>query len=204
MSKPKSERDPQDDAADIVAARAGSADALGKLLDRFRHYLLDIANSEIDEVVRAKVGASDLVQDTFLEAHRIFPRFDGKDPNELRAWLRAILLNKLATATRQFRDTAKRQAGREVDLNPEGDRKVDLADSGPTPSRMMMAHERADALQAALLRLPEHYRQLIIWRQADDLSFEEIAQRLGKSVEAARKIWARAIQHLQMELGDSL
>jgi RNA polymerase sigma-70 factor (ECF subfamily) len=191
-------------AANFAAARAGSTEALGQLLDQFRHYLLDIANAELDALLRNKVGPSDIVQETFLEAQRIFQRFEGESPTELRAWLRAILLNKIGTTTRHYRDAAKRQAGREVAFSPDSDRQAELEQSGPTPSRMMMAHERATALRSALLRLPEHYRQLIVWRQMEDLSFDDIAARLGKSIEAVRKLWSRAIQQLQVELGESL
>jgi RNA polymerase sigma-70 factor, ECF subfamily len=193
-----------DAAACFAAARAGSTEALGQLLDQFRHYLLEIANAELDAMLRNKVGASDVVQDTFLEAQRVFDRFEGETPPELRAWLRAILLNRIGTTTRYYRDAAKRQAGREVAFAPDSDRQAELEQSGPTPSRMMMAHERAAALRSAILRLPEHYRQLIVWRQMEDLSFEDIAARLGKSVEAVRKLWSRAIQQLQVELGESL
>jgi len=45
---------------------------------------------------------------------------------------------------------------------------------------------------------------LIVWRQMEDLSFDDIAARLGKSIEAVRKLWSRAIQQLQVELGESL
>src|SRR5262249_5503480 len=64
--------------------------------------------------LRAKFGASDVVQETFLEAQRIFPRFQGASPDQLRAWLRAILLNKAATYTRSYRDTAKRRPRRDA------------------------------------------------------------------------------------------
>lgn len=196
---------PADDAAACFAeARAGSTEALGKLLDQSRPYLLEIANAELDAMLRNKVGASDMVQETFLEAQRIFARFDGANPPELRAWLRAILLNKIGTTTRYYRDAAKRQATREVAFSPDSDRQAELEQSGPTPSRTMMAHERAAALRLAILRLPEHYRQLIVWRQMEDLSFDTIAERLGKSTEAVRKLWSRAIQQLQLELGESL
>ena len=66
-------------------------------------------------------------------------------------------------------------------------------DSDPTP-----------ALTAALGRLPEHYRQVIVWRQMEDLSFEAMAGRLGRSEAAVRKLWWRALQSLQKEMGVAL
>ena len=51
---------------------------------------------------------------------------------------------------------------------------------------MLAQEERTLAVTVALNRLPEHYRQVIVWRQIEDLSFEEMAGRLGRSVDAVR------------------
>jgi RNA polymerase sigma-70 factor (ECF subfamily) len=188
----------------LAAARAGSPEALGRVLELCRRYLLQVAGAELDPQLRAKLGASDLVQETFLEAQRVFDRFLGNSPAELRAWLRAILLNKVATHTRHYRATAKRQVGQEVGFNPDSERQAELTAMISTPSSLFAQKERALALTEAVQRLPEHYRQIIVWRQADNLSFEEMASRLGRSVDAVRKLWWRAVQQLQRELGDSL
>jgi RNA polymerase sigma factor (sigma-70 family) len=66
-----------------------------------------------------------------------------------------------------------------------------------------MAHEKAQAVEAALARLPEDYRRIIRWRYEDDLPFEEIAQLLQRSENAVRKLWFRAIERLQQELDAS-
>src|SRR5262245_58290664 len=69
-------------------ARAGSPEALGAVLEACRGYLLLIAQGELSPDLRAKAGASDLVQQTFLDAQRDFGRFRGESVAELRAWLR--------------------------------------------------------------------------------------------------------------------
>ena len=61
----------------LPAARAGSSEALGQMLDAYRAYLLQIAGRELDTQLRAKAGASDLVQETLLEAFRDFAGFHG-------------------------------------------------------------------------------------------------------------------------------
>ena len=76
-----------DDRQSLDRARRGSPQALGQVLELCRRYLLHIANSELDSHLQAKLGASDVVQETFLEAQRIFDRFEGNSPDELRAWL---------------------------------------------------------------------------------------------------------------------
>lgn len=192
------------DAQWLDRARHGSPEALGHVLEFCRRYLLQIANSELDSHLQAKLGASDVVQETFLEAQRIFDRFQGDSPDELRAWLRAILLNKMADQDRHYRGTAKRNLGKEVVLGTSDMGPVEPLVPTPTPSNVLMQQERAVALTAALERLPAHYRQVIVWRQIEDLSFEEMASRLDRSVDAVRKLWWRAIQQLQVELGNSL
>jgi len=188
----------------LAKAHAGSPEALGKLLEGCRRYLLQIANSELDSQMQTKLGASDIVQETFLEAQRAFDRFQGDSSAELRAWLRAILLNKVADSNRQFRGTAKREIGKELALSAKEQTAPEPIVPTPSPSNLLMREERATALTVALAQLPPHYRQVIIWRQVEDLSFEEIASRLGKSIDAVRKLWWRALQQLQDELGNSL
>lgn len=200
---PPAER-PEDVSAWLAAAHAGSDEALGRVFDLCRAYLLQVANGEMESRLRAKVGASDLVQETYLEAHRIFDRFGGRTPEELRAWLRAILLNKLATAARHYAGTAKRQLGREVPIDADATRPVAPPAGGPTASSIYARHERMEALMAALGRLPEDYRKVVLWRQVEGLSFDDVAARLGRTPDAARKLWWRALQALQGELGEAL
>jgi RNA polymerase sigma-70 factor (ECF subfamily) len=187
----------------IAAARAGNDQALGRLLEACQLYLMQVANGEMESRLQAKVGASDIVQETYLEAQRIFDRFQGSSPTELRAWLRAILLNKLATAARQYRATAKRQMGREVPIDPTASQPIDPAGPAATASSIMAREERMQALMAALGRLPEDYRKIILWRQVENLAFEEMAKRLGRSLDAVRKLWWRALKSLQQELGEA-
>src|SRR5689334_93110 len=101
----------------LAEARAGCNDALGQALEAFRTYLLLIAEEEIAPDLRGKGGASDIVQETFLEAQRDFVRFQGATPEEWRAWLRRLLLNNVADFGRRYRATTKRNAGVEVSLD---------------------------------------------------------------------------------------
>jgi RNA polymerase sigma-70 factor (ECF subfamily) len=187
----------------LTAARAGSQEALGQALEACRAYLLLVANRELDPDLRAKGGASDLVQETFLEAQRDFDRFQGDSDSELLAWLRALLLHRLANFTRRYRKTKKRGVGREVALNAgdSSDTGGGLPGETPTPSQQVMAREQAVQLQRVLERLPEDYRRVLTLRYHEQLSFEEIGRQMERSAEAARKLWWRAIERLQQEFG---
>lgn len=188
----------------LPAAKAGSREALGQVLEAYRAYLLLIANRQLDANLRAKGGASDVVQETFLEAQRDFAGFQGQSEDELQAWLRQLLLNNVANFARRYRGTGKRQLDREVALEPEtpsgqGDR--GLAADTPSPSGRAIAAEEVLALENALSRLPEDYRQVISWRHQEGLGFDEIARRFDRSENAVRKLWFRAVERLEQELG---
>ena len=199
--------EPAGDAAQcLAAARAGSQQALGQVLETFRGYLLLIADREMDPELRAKGGASDLVQETFLEAQRDFGRFHGNSADELRAWLRRLLLNNVANFTRQYRERAKRQVGREIPLEAGGsshERGAGLEADTLSPSGEALAHEQAEALAQAVQRLPPDYRQVLALRHEEQLTFEEIGQRMQRTANAARMLWLRAVERLQKEVGPS-
>jgi RNA polymerase sigma-70 factor (ECF subfamily) len=187
----------------LPAARAGSREALGQALDECRGYLLLLAQRELDPALRVKGGASDLVQQTFLEAQQDFDRFQGDTETEWLAWLRRLLLNNLANFARRYRDTGKRQCDREVALPAAGSSEGPgvVADAAAaTPSAEAVRQEQDEALQAALARLPEDYRRVLALRYDEDRSFEEIGTLLQRSANAARKLWLRAIERLQHEL----
>jgi RNA polymerase sigma-70 factor (ECF subfamily) len=187
----------------LSAARAGSREALGQVLEGCRNYLLLIAERELDTDLRAKGGASDLVQQTFLEAHKDFDHFAGNTSDELRAWLRRMLLNNVANFTRHYRDAAKRCVGREQALagpDSAADPAAQLAADTPTPSVQMMASEQAQALQRALERLPEDYRRIVVLRYQEQLSFPEIGRLMDRTENAARLLWLRAVERLEEEM----
>src|SRR5581483_11256705 len=107
---------PRDPVECLAAARAGSRDALGQALETCRRYLLQIAQQAVAAELRSKGGASDLVQETFLQAQLAFERFHGTTAEELRAWLRQLLLHQAAKLGRHYRCTQKRQLARESTL----------------------------------------------------------------------------------------
>jgi RNA polymerase sigma-70 factor (ECF subfamily) len=187
----------------LAAARAGSREALGKVLEAARQYLLSIARQEFDPDLRAKNSPSDLVQETFVEAQRDFGQFQGDTEAELLAWLRQLLLHRVGKLRRRYRDTQKRRLAREVALGGD-DSSSGLAGGlmaeMPSPSGQAMEHEQDEVLQAALERLPDDYRRVITLRYQEQLSFDEIGQLLERSPDAARKLWARAVERLHEEL----
>jgi RNA polymerase sigma-70 factor (ECF subfamily) len=195
--------DSEHDAETLLdAARAGSREALGHALEPWRRYLLGVAEHELEADLRAKGGASDLVQETFLEAQRDFKRFQGSSPEELRAWLRQVLLNNVGAFARRYRNTSKRKIAREIAIagaDSAANPAAGLAGSTLSPSGVAMEHEQALALRAALDRLPDDYRRVIALRYLEERSFDDIGRLMDRSPDAARKLWARAMERLREE-----
>jgi RNA polymerase sigma-70 factor, ECF subfamily len=183
----------------LAEARTGSAAALARAIDGCREYLLLVAGRELDPRVRAKVGSSDLVQETLFEAQQHFPHFHGTTREDLLRWVRRILLRNIANANRRYLASTKRAADRERPLaaDPAGP-----ADPARLPPDAAAADEDRARMLRAIDRLPDDYRQVIQARSFDGLPFEEVGARLGRSAEAARRLWVRALDRLRAEMGD--
>lgn len=191
----------------LSLARQGEPDALGALLDQYRTYLTLLARLQIHRRLQAKADASDVVQETFLAIHRSFGQFNGETEAELLSWLRQVLASCVAGLVRQYYGTAKRDPRLERDISDELDRSSQtldrsLAASHSSPSRTAARREQAVRLANALEKLPPDYREVITLHHLQDLSFLEVAKQMGRTAEAARKLWIRALGQLKQSLGD--
>ncbi len=189
------ENDPE---ALLKAALAGDEASRDRLIESCRGYLLAIAESNLDDQLRGKIGSSDIAQETCIRAHAAFHQFRGQSYPELLAWLRQTLVNHLIDARRKYRGAQVRDVAREVaaEEGTESQPRPVLVDPFLTPGSAAEFDEQVAILRAALQQLPAEYRQVILWRNWDRLSFAEIGQRLGRSEEAVRKLWNRAVARL--------
>lgn len=188
----------------LQEARGGCSVALGELLEECRAYLLLIANRQLDSDLRPKAAASDLVQDTIIAAHQDFERFAGCSQEELLAWVTTILNYRLQNNHRRYRHTKKRSIDRERPLRfNHGESLVDAKTLVESPSAIASTTEEHLRLQRALNELPEDYRLAIEMRTWQRKPYEEIGCLLGRSPEAARKLWSRAIRELAKKLDET-
>jgi len=185
----------------VVKARQGETEPLGQLLQLYRNYLTILATTQLDRRLRRRMNPSDLVQEAMLAAHCDFAKFRGSSERELLAWLRQILINCLHHAMETHLDAKRRDVRREISVEQVSavlDRSVVnfvqvLADRGPSPSAPLRQRERAVALADQLAKLRGPYRDVIVLRNLQGLSFEEIADRMGRKPGAVRMLWLRAI-----------
>lgn len=190
----------EDEAVTLIAqAKEGSNSSLGKLLATCRGYLLLVANQQVDDDLRAKLAPSDLVQETFLLAQKKFATFEGLNEHELRGWLRQILINRYRDLWREYKETKQRASDREVSIEADGSghgMHALLAATADTPSAQAVAKEDLATLEEALNTLTDEQRRIVELRNWDRLSFVDIGERLGKSEDAVRKTWGRAMKQL--------
>jgi len=186
-------------------ARGGNEAALGRLFESYSRYLTLLARVQIGRRLQGKVDPGDVVQETFLEAHRQMPQFRGTTEAELVAWLRRILGGQLALVFRRYLGTKGRDVKLERELVAQLDQSSQALDGGlvasySTPSQHAARREQAVLLAEALDRLPEDYREVIILRHLEVLSFPDVARRMGRTEDSVQKLWVRALANLRRSL----
>jgi RNA polymerase sigma-70 factor (ECF subfamily) len=190
----------------LEALRDGDTPRAAEHLGRYRDWLRLIARGPVERRLQSKFDASDVVQQAWLKACQALPQFRGSSEAELLAWLREVLAHALAHEVRRYRGTQARDAGRELSLEQE------LADSSQrlanvlaapdeSPSQRAAAREQGLVLADVLARLPDDYREVIVLRDLEGLSHEEVARRMNRGVGAVRMLWVRALAKLRQEMG---
>src|SRR5262245_2572735 len=194
-----------DVAALLAEAREGDQASLGELLTHYRRYLLLLATTQFEKRLKPRVSPSDIVQETMLKAQRHIGQFRGQSEKELLAWLRQILATRMAHFIEQHLLAAKRNIRREISLDRFGaalERSASHLNSmlqaeSQTPSAVVSQREDAVLLADLLAQLPPQHRDVLVWRNLQGLSFEEIAARLDRTPGATRMLWLRAIERLR-------
>jgi RNA polymerase sigma-70 factor (ECF subfamily) len=194
----------------FLRQRGPNIAGLGSILQLYWNYLHLLAEAQLDRRLRVRLSPSDLVQETFLEAHRDFPQFRGETEQEFIAWLRKILVNNLVVAVRRHVKAGKRDVRRDVSLEQVRaslDRSAlqmaaVLAHNGTSPSARVLREEMLVRLADHLAELAPDYREVILLRHLHGCSFAVIAERLQRSEGAVRMLWLRAIGQLRSRLGE--
>jgi RNA polymerase sigma-70 factor (ECF subfamily) len=182
------------------------ADADGRLLERFRDYLLLLARLQLGPQLQGKFDASDVVQQSLLEAYAKRDQFHG-DEAERTAWLRQILAHNLADALRAF-GQAKRDAGRERSLDAaiqESSARLGawLAAEQSSPSQRAERHEEAVRLAEALAELPEDNREALVMHYYESQPLAEVARRMGRTTASVAGLLKRGLKQLRERLHES-
>lgn len=182
----------------LRGARAGSAEALNDLLQKVCPRVLALIRLRLGPDLRRRVDSQDILQTTLIKAFRRIDQFEGSGSNNLLSWLAAIAANEVRDHA-NFHQRARRDINRDVAID---DKVTNLAADFHTAIRRLELQERALKLESALERLSELHREVLILRHYEDLSFPEIGQRLEKTPDACRMLFARAMTALTREMRD--
>lgn len=176
--------------------RRGDTRALEGLLDAHGPALRAYLQRRIPAAIQRRVSISDVLQETRVTAAAKLDAFAPESEGAWRAFLFAIADRKVRDVLRRHGATAKRAVGREVTRGPDGP--VPQAFAGaPSQSQVAIGHEARDRAERAMASLPADYRWVLHLARGLDLPLSEVAELMGRSREAVKKLYGRALCRLK-------
>lgn len=170
----------------------GDEEAIASLYALYRQSMIALIHRRLGHTLHGLMESVDLVQSVWKDVLDDLPRFEDRGPDSLKRWLHTCLLHKIY-AKKRFHDAGKRDAGRVSPLPPSD---LGLASTDPTPSQDASAHEDLERVLTALRRLPPEQHEIMLLRMRDELTHEQVGQRVGKSTEAVKKMYRRGLERL--------
>lgn len=187
--------DTEDRSSLFAAVRQGSRTALDQVFARYGDRLHALIRLRLGPDLRRRLESRDILQATLLKAFRGFDRFEGAGSRSLMAWMGTI-------AQAEICDQAKHHGRQKRDNRRETTLATQLPIAGDVRSevsRLALA-EDSRRLEGAIEALSEPHREVILLRSFEELSFREVGERLGKSPDACRMLYARALTALTLEM----
>jgi RNA polymerase sigma-70 factor, ECF subfamily len=185
----------------LERARGGDQSAFEELFQRHRRRLQKAIAMRIDRRVAARVDASDVLQETYMEAFARMPKYLQQGKMPLYLWLHWIAREKVLALHRRHLGAEKRAVTYEAPLLPVDSSATFvsgiIAGHEPSPSQALAKTELAERLRLALAQLDDDERDLILWRHFEQLSARDTAQLLQISEAAAAKRYIRAVERLR-------
>ena len=192
------ERRPVPTEAQLVERfQGGDAAALEQLLTRHRLVLERFAMRWLPTKLRRRVSCADLLQDVRMVALRKGASFEYRGEGSVRNWLLRILEFEVRNQVRH-EGAARRDAARDVTRGARPDTGYLIGD-GPSPSQVAIASELAGVAREAMEELPPHYREVLRMTREEGVPLREVAERIDRSYEATKKLYARALARFTRE-----
>lgn len=188
-----------DDVLQVLAASyaAGDHGTIHRVLGEFRSFLLRVVERRFDPRMRARIDPADVVQESLIEASQRLGDYLVRQPMSVRAWLHQTACQRLQMAWREHRRSQRRSVDREVPLIDNTSLALAHSLLGKSPSAYLLQQELVERIQLSIDRLPTCDRDLILMRNFDNLSNQEVAELLGIQASAASKRYGRALLRLR-------
>jgi RNA polymerase sigma-70 factor (ECF subfamily) len=187
----------------LEEARGGDVAAREDLLALYRPYLRLAAGRRLPRVVQKRVDASDIAQQTLLDAVRGLDDFRGRTEPEFTAWMMKLLERNLLQSLRNH-TLGKRDVRLEQNwTDNSGSAQMiwhSLAGSGSSPESRVVHGETALQLAAALERLPADQRAAVELRYIAHKSLQEIADEMERTVGSVAGLIRRGVESMQTHL----
>jgi RNA polymerase sigma-70 factor, ECF subfamily len=179
----------------VRRVRAGDEAAARLLFERHLPALRAKASARLPTALRGKVAESDVIQDAWLAAFLDLARFEDRGDGSFGRWLRGIVEHKVREEASRHLGAAKRDARRDARLLTDEARSIPSPDQ-PSPSEAAMAGESAADLRSAIESLPEDHATVLRLVYLDGLTLVQTGERMGRSADAVRKTYGRALTRL--------
>ena len=201
---PEAGNDSEATLALLERIREGQPD-FDRLFERYRPVLRRVIELRLDNRMRSRLDASDVIQETQIEAFRRLPDYLERQPMPFGLWLRRTAYERLIMHRRQHVQSSKRSVRRELPLPDHSSALLarKLIAQGPSPSQQFNMKEQCAEVRQAVARLPETDREVLLMRHFEGLSYREIGYVLEIEPAAARKRNGRALLRLHRELSNT-
>jgi RNA polymerase sigma-70 factor, ECF subfamily len=176
----------------VELCRVGDPHAFGRLVALHEAMVFNLASRLLGD----REEARDLAQDVFLQVYRMLGRFEGR--SSLRTWIYRITVNLCRNRQRSWRRRHRGRSCRIEELTPAEEARIGTnRPEAETPFDLVRRRERARAVQEALLGLSFDHRAILMLREIEGLSCEEIASTLGLPEGTVKSRLARARERLR-------
>jgi RNA polymerase sigma-70 factor (ECF subfamily) len=177
-------------------ARDGSPEAINALFERYGGRLHALIRARLGPNLRRRLESRDILQATLLKGFQGIDRFEGSGSRSLMAWLGTVAQAEIRDQA-DFHQRQKRDYARETGLDSKADR---VAETIRSEVSRLQLQEDAERMERGLDALSESHREVILLRSFEELTFREIGERLDKSPDACRMLYARALTALTLEM----
>jgi RNA polymerase sigma-70 factor (ECF subfamily) len=177
----------------VERALAGETESFGEIVRRWERRIYALAYG----ILGSEEDARDAAQETFISAYRNLANFRGEA--KVSSWLHRIAVNQCITRQRRARVRA------ETSMETENDAGLSIASTLAAPPDASPAHivegrERIEAVRRAIGSLPPELRQVVVMKEFEDLTFQEISEALGVPLSTVKSRLYTALRQLRMRL----